>query len=59
MRAITCLHELTDGVPRRVRQLAELALLAGAGQELELIHEDTVNAVNDELSVASRGLAVS
>lgn len=45
------LHELSRGVPRQVRQLAELALVAGAGQELAQIDEATVDAVYQELSV--------
>lgn len=52
-QAIARLHELTDGVPRRVRQVAELALLAGAGQQLEHIDEQTVDTVNQELMVGA------
>lgn len=49
--ALTRLHQLTDGVPRRVSQIADLALLAGAGQELEEIDESTIEAVYHELDV--------
>lgn len=47
------LHELSGGVPRRVSQLAELALLAGAGQQLSNVDEQTVESVYDELSGAA------
>jgi general secretion pathway protein A len=50
-QAMARLHELTRGVPRRVRQLAELALLAGAGQGLKLIDQQTIETVNQELLV--------
>lgn len=51
VQAIARLHELTGGVPRRVRQLAELALLAGAGQELEHVDQHTIETVNQELVI--------
>lgn len=46
------LYELSHGLPRRVNQLAELALLAGAGDELETIDAETVESVYLELSFA-------
>lgn len=46
------LYELSHGLPRRLNQLAELALLAGAGDELELIDAETVESVYLELSFA-------
>jgi type II secretory pathway predicted ATPase ExeA len=46
------LFELSGGAPRRVNQLAQLALLAGAGQKLSLIDAETIDAVQEELSVA-------
>jgi len=46
------LHELGQGVPRRISQLADLSLLAGAGAELPLVDADTVEAVHEELAVA-------
>lgn len=49
--AIGRLHELTQGVPRRVNQLADLTLLAGAGRELRQIGADTVSSVYQELGV--------
>src|SRR5262249_17905186 len=50
--AVQRLFELSAGAPRRVNQLAELALLAGAGQKLVQIDADTIDAVQEELSVA-------
>jgi type II secretory pathway predicted ATPase ExeA len=55
-QAVARLHELTSGVPRRVRQVAELALLAGAGQELDQIDQHTVDTVNQELMVGAAPL---
>jgi general secretion pathway protein A len=48
--ALTRLHELSGGIPRRVNQLADLSLLAGAGQKLERIDAATIEAVFSELS---------
>jgi len=44
------LQELTDGIPRWVSQLAELSLLAAAGQERETIEGAIIEAVYQELS---------
>jgi general secretion pathway protein A len=44
------LHDLCHGVPRRVNQLANLALLAGAGRKLSQIDTDTIESVYHELS---------
>ena len=46
------LFELSGGAPRRVNQLAQLALLAGAGQKLATIDAGTVEAVEEELCMA-------
>lgn len=46
------LFQLSGGTPRRVNQLAQLALVAGAGQQLAEIDEETVLAVHDELYAA-------
>jgi general secretion pathway protein A len=43
------LHELGGGIPRRVKQLADLALLAGAGQKLVQIEAETIEASYREL----------
>lgn len=45
------LYELSAGVPRKVNRLAQLALVAGAGQNLTQIDAQTVEAVEEELSV--------
>jgi type II secretory pathway predicted ATPase ExeA len=47
------LHELADGIPRAVSSLAELALLAGAGNQLPMVDVMTVESVYHEL-VAGR-----
>ncbi|MGA2031952.1 MAG: AAA family ATPase [Thermoguttaceae bacterium] len=49
--AASRLHELSHGIPRRVRQLADLALLAGAGRDLRQIDVDVVESVYHELGV--------
>ena len=49
--AVDRLHELAHGIPRRVSQLADLALLAGAGQNLEQIDAGVVEEVYQELGV--------
>ncbi len=49
--ALHRLHDLTDGIPRRVNQLANLALLAAAGSKLPLVDTDTVDGAFHELGV--------
>ena len=49
--ALARIHELSEGVPRRVKQLAELSLLAAAGQELRTIDGETVEAAYFELGI--------
>lgn len=49
--AVARLHELGQGIPRRIRHLADLSLLAGAGQNLARIDAPTVESVYDELGV--------
>jgi len=49
--AIQRLHQLGEGIPRRITQLADLALLAGAGQQLDAIDQATVESVYHELGV--------
>lgn len=48
-QAIARLHELSRGIPRRVNQLAELALLAGSGSELPQVDAHTIETVECEL----------
>ena len=49
VRAVEEIQRLAEGIPRRILQIAELALVAGAGQELERVDVDTVAAVEQEL----------
>jgi general secretion pathway protein A len=51
--AVDRLHELAHGIPRRVSQLADLALLAGAGQNLDQINAGVVEEAYQELCVAN------
>lgn len=51
--AIDFLARTTGGVPRRVQQLAQLALVAATAQDLQEIDEDTVDAVQRELSTTA------
>jgi type II secretory pathway predicted ATPase ExeA len=44
------LFALSGGAPRKVNQLAQLALVAGAGQNLAQIDEETILAVHEELA---------
>lgn len=56
--ALEQLHELTQGVPRHIVQLAELALIAGAGQQRAMIDVETLESVFHELAVVhSSGVA--
>lgn len=49
------LHELTAGIPRHVRKLADLSLLAAAGQSQPRIEPETIDAVCEELSPSGTG----
>lgn len=49
--ALHRLHDLSDGMPRRVNQLANLALLAGAGRGLKQIDVELVDSTYQELGV--------
>ncbi|MDD4267568.1 MAG: AAA family ATPase [Pirellulales bacterium] len=48
--AIHKVHELSGGSPRKIRQLADLALLAGAGGNLEQVDAETVEAAGGQLA---------
>jgi general secretion pathway protein A len=48
--AVAKLFDLSAGIPRRVVQLADLALLAGAGAELSRLDAEVVESVYHELS---------
>lgn len=47
--AIGRLHQLAGGIPRRITQLADLALMAGAGRRLDHVDAETVESVYREL----------
>jgi len=49
--AVARLHELSRGIPRRVSRLADLALVAAAGEELQQIDAEVVESVYHELSM--------
>lgn len=49
--AVTRVHDLADGLPRKILQLAELARIAASGQSLACIEPETVEQVRHELSV--------
>ncbi len=51
--AVSKLLQLSGGLPRRVNQLAELSLLAGAGQGVERIDPEMLETVYEELSAAA------
>ena len=48
--AIERLYELSHGIPRQVRLLADLSLVAGAGRHLHSIDADVVESVYHELA---------
>lgn len=48
--AAATIHELTQGVARHVVQLADLALIAGAGRALSHIDADVIESVHTELA---------
>jgi type II secretory pathway predicted ATPase ExeA len=49
--ALAKIHDLAHGVPRRVMQLADLALAAGAGMQLDVIDVQTVESTCNELAL--------
>jgi general secretion pathway protein A len=49
--ALSRLHELSQGIVRRINQLADLALLAAASQGLDRVDVETVEAVCQELGI--------
>jgi hypothetical protein len=51
--AVARIHELAEGVPRRVKQLSDLSLVAAAGQELPGVDVETVEATYEELGVVA------
>jgi general secretion pathway protein A len=57
--AVALLAELSQGVPRNAVQLAELSLVAAAGQELSAVDTSTIMAVYQELGVVQRVVETS
>ncbi len=51
--AMRQIHASSEGIPRGVKQLADMALVAGAGSELELIDADVIESVFSELGVVA------
>lgn len=56
--AVIRIHELSEGVAGRIARLAELSLLAAAGQQLSLVDAHTVGTVYDELGVMDSAVLV-
>jgi general secretion pathway protein A len=50
--AVRPLHQLCGGVPRRITKLANLALLAGAGRNVQRIDAETIENAWHELGLA-------
>jgi general secretion pathway protein A len=53
--AVARLHELTQGIPRRVNQLAELALLAADGRGIGEIDAAMLDSICEELGTIEVG----
>jgi general secretion pathway protein A len=51
--AMDRLYELGEGVPRRIKQIADLALLAGAGERLPQIGPELIDGAVHELGVVT------
>jgi general secretion pathway protein A len=49
--AVMRIHDLSQGIVRRIALLADLSLLAAAGQRLSLVDAHTIETVYDELGV--------
>ena len=54
-QAITRIQELSDGIPRKITQIAELALVAGAVRKSPRVSADLVDQVCDEFTVSIGG----
>ncbi len=52
--AVAAIHRICEGVPRRIGRLCDLALVAAAGEERDVITGELVEAVSDELNAADR-----
>jgi general secretion pathway protein A len=51
-QGITRVHELSDGIPKRIFQLADMALVAGAGKRATSIDAELIDQVCDEFSIS-------
>jgi general secretion pathway protein A len=51
--ALARLHELSEGIPLRAKQLADLALVAGAGGNVVQIEPATIESVCQELGAVA------
>jgi general secretion pathway protein A len=51
--AVARLHELSHGIPRHISRLADLALVAGAGRDVQEIDVEVVESAYRELGVAA------
>ncbi|MBN1851675.1 MAG: AAA family ATPase [Pirellulales bacterium] len=45
------LHELAEGIPRRINRLIDLALVAGAGGQLSQVDAETIKTAAEELVI--------
>ena len=54
-QAITRIQELSDGIPRKIVQIAELALVAGAVRKAEKVTSELVDQVCDEFTLSVGG----
>lgn len=51
-QAITRIQELSDGIPRKIAQISELALVAGAVRKSDRVTSELVDQVCDEFTVS-------
>jgi len=49
LSAFETIHQLTNGIPRRINRLCDLALLVGYGEELRTITGDHIESIHEEL----------
>ncbi len=56
--ALARIHELTEGVPRRIGRLCDLALVAAAGEDRDRVPVSVIDEVRDELDAPNRLVTV-
>ena len=49
--ALSAIHELSQGLPRRINRLCDFALLVGYAEDLGLIHAEHIEGVHAELNL--------